>query len=342
MILGYDLGNRYAKSATEITKQEKTEFLLDEIFIAWKEISLEEYEKTSPSEISETTNKVKYKDLYYIVGDVGEISIGNKNKGSKEVIEHSNMIKLVSIARILKKQSLVEKLDITIVTGTPFDDYEITSDDYRELMLSKGDEMITVDDIEYKIKVTDVDITKQAACVIYTLPERKTTSYAIWDLGGGTLDVSIFENGIRVKGKTLDFELNKIYEELGYAIGKYIEVDRPSMSDARFQKSMEQLAIEGKYKGVESVSRDGKEVKLSEKVHEFMKRKFNEIVDKASLELGLSQVSLDVYNHVFVGGGAKSLKKEITSNSRLKNKSIQENSPFSNAKSYYKIGKARA
>jgi hypothetical protein len=330
VIIGLDLGNRYAKVFGEDYK--------DELFVAWRKVSEEEYNST---EALEGIAKVKYKDKFYLIGNVGNTGINMKNKGAVEVREFSNFIKLVMIARYLKEHDRTEDTDCKIVTGTPYDDYDKTRQDYSSLMLSKDVELIEMDEVEYKIKVTEVDVTKQGACVILTLPDRKSANYLIWDFGGETLDVSYFENGIRIKGLTIDFSLNRTFVEVGKDLNHYIDVDRPSLLDARFQKSIETLIFTGKYKNTTVIKIDDKPVELDTYVHSYLQEKTDRVISDAINELDFNKTTLSNLTNIFVGGGSKLLEKELLNNSLLNNKRVQEEPEFSNARSYYKIGKTR-
>lgn len=328
MIIGIDLGNRYAKTYSEDYK--------DEFFVAWREVSQEEYNSL---ETTESISKVKYNGKYILVGDVGTSGINKRNKGDNEVREQSNLIKLVMAARYLKSQGKTDGT-IKIVTGTPYDDYEKTKEDYQNLMLSKGVESIHLDDVEYKINVSDIYITKQGACVILTLPERKLSNYLIWDFGGETLDVSYFENGIRICGLTVDFSLNRKFVELGKDLNQYIDVDRPSLLDARYQKSIETLILTGKYKNITVIKIDDKPIELSDYVHSFLQNNVDQVVSNTINELDFTKTTLDNLTNIFVGGGSKLLEKELLQNMVLKNKRVQEEPQYSNVRAYYKIGKA--
>ena len=330
MILGLDLGNRYAKLFSENYK--------DELFVGWRKLTDEEYAST---EISEDLAKVKYMGKSYLFGNVGNTGINKRNKGDAEVRENSNFAKLVMIARFLKNQNLTEDLDVKIVTGTPYDDFDKTKADYTALMLSKDIKTIEMDGIEYKIKVTMVEVTKQGACVILTLPERKTANYLIWDFGGETLDVSYFENGIRIKGLTMDFSLNRIFVEIGKMLNDYIDVDRPSLIDARYQKSIETLVFTGRYKNTNVIRIEDKPVELGEYVHSHLLELTSTVISNALNELDINKTTLDNLTNIFVGGGSKLLEKELLKNTLLEHKRIQEEPQYSNVRAYFKIGKAK-
>jgi len=208
-------------------------------------------------------------------------------------------------------------------------------------MLSKDVETIEMDGIEYKIKVTMVEVTKQGACVILTLPERKTANYLIWDFGGETLDVSYFENGIRIKGLTMDFSLNRIFVEIGKMLNDYIDVDRPSLIDARYQKSIETLVFTGRYKNTNVIRIEDKPVELGEYVHSHLLELTSTVISNALNELDINKTTLDNLTNIFVGGGSKLLEKELLKNTLLEHKRIQEEPQYSNVRAYFKIGKAK-
>lgn len=329
-IVGLDLGNRYAKTVCQD--------ISDEFLISWKEVSSEAYETT---ESSETVSKVTYLGKHYVFGDVGEVGINERNKGESSVRASSNLVKLVMLGRLLQRMGKSQD-SFKVVTGTPYDDYEKTQGDYHQLMLGKGEESLTIDGSPYQIRVADASISKQGACVILTLPERKHANYLIWDFGGETLDVSYFEKGQRITGHTMGFALNRIFVDLGKHLNTYIDIDRPSLHNARYQKSIETLIFTGKYKDV-AVGRaaDNTPIELGSEVHRYLQTLVDTVIAETIHSLDFNTSTLASLTNIFVGGGAKLLEKELFHNPRLLKKKMQEEPQFSNARAYYKIGTAR-
>ena len=330
MIIGLDLGNGYCKVYSEDFE--------DEFMVSWKQLSNEEYNSINPTK---SIMKVKYNDNLLVVGDIGNTGITNDNKGDKSIRQDANMIKLVAIARFLKANGLKECDDIKVMTGTPYADYEKFKNDYLDLMISTQKEIIIVDDIEYNIFVTDSDVSKQGAVAIYNLPDNTKVDYLIWDFGGGTLDISLFEKGHRITGKTMPFSLNEIYVSLGDSINKYIDIDRGTKNNARYQKTIETLILEGKYKSTSVMKIGDTMIDMAEFVHNYLKTEVEQIIAKTVHEMNLNKTTLDSVINIFIGGGAKALEKELSSNVQLKNKRLQEKPQFSNPKAYYKMAKKK-
>lgn len=327
-LVGLDLGNRYGKL--------KSEMGTDEIIVSWRKIDATDYETL---ELVDGMERVKYKDNYYVVGVTGTVGINSANKGIEEEREMANMVKLIMLARDMRKRE-VKEMNYKAVTGTPYDDYDKYYDDYVALMKS-GDEFETIElnGEEYKIKVMNTSITKQGACVILTLPNRKEKNYIIFDFGGGTLDISYFENGVRIKGHTIDFSLNQLYIELAKELNKYIDITRPSLNNAGFMKDMEDLKLKGTYKGISTIEINGSVRALKDYVSEWFQVKVDDIIAQSINELNFNKSEINNMTAVHVGGGAKLLKEELLKNVKFNNKMLGENTEYRNVIAYYEIAK---
>jgi len=328
-VVGLDLGNRYAKL--------KTDNLLDELILSWREVSEADYNAT---EIAEGMEKVKYKEKYYIVGLTGTKGINNRNKGHESVRDMANMIKLTMLAREMRECGIKEK-EVYIVSGTPYDDFEKNYNDYVELFKGKDDvEEIILDDQTYRIIIKGVEVTKQGACVILTIKDRKEKNYLILDWGGETLDVSLFEKGIRIKGLTLGFSLNRKYVDLAKELNKYMDIKRPALNDAIFMKDMETLKLEGHYRKVNIIDINGEVFSLKKFVEEWFQRQVDDIISQVINELDLNTSDLKDLVSVNIGGGAKLLENEIRKNTQLPSTSMGEHAEYRNVIAYHGIGKA--
>lgn len=325
---GLDLGNRYAKLTTCMGS--------DEIIVAYRELSKADYKEFEASGKSE---RVKYKDRYFVVGETGEHGIGHENKAAESYKEISNMFKLVLLARDMKKRNIVD-FEYKIKTGTPYDDFERYKDGYIELMKSpKGDyEFIELDGVEYKIKVTHASITKQCACAIFTMPDRKNKDYLIWDWGGGTLDISLFKGGKRKMGHSVDFSLNEEYVKLGKKLRAHMDI-KPAIDNTEFIEDMEKLKLEGHYKGDKHIKIDDKPIK--EFVSKHYQAVVDDIVSKSLRELKLNSYGVAQLDIQHIGGGAKLLEHEIANNQQIgDNSSISELAEFRNSVAFYVMAKA--
>ncbi len=328
-VVGLDLGNRYAKIKSDST--------LDELILSWREVSESDYNAT---ESVEGMEKVKYKDQYYIVGKTGTKGINNRNKGHESVRDMANMIKLTMLAREMREIGVNEK-EFHVVSGTPYDDFEKNYNDYIKLF--KGDhetEEIELDGETYKISVAGTEITKQGACVILTIKDRKEKNYLILDWGGETLDVSLFEKGIRIKGLTIGFALNRLYVDLAKDLNKYMDIKRPSLNDAIFMNDMETLKLEGHYRGVHVIEVNGETITLKKYVEEWFQKQVDDVISQVINELDLNTSDLNDLISVNIGGGSKLLENELGKNKQLPSKSMGEHAEYRNVIAYHSIGKA--
>ena len=324
---GFDLGNKYVKVVTDMTQYE--------FAASFKEISKFDYEDIEGNDENVLVN---YDGKYYIVGSQGTQGIETENKGSIGARDQASILKLVGLSKDMQNRDIITAR-YNIVTGTPFDHYEKYHDGYKDLFLSGNIQEIEVNHIKYKINVEKTFITKQSACIILALKDRKQYIYLLLDLGGGTLDLSLYEKGLRTKGTTIDFSLNRVLVELGKMLNKYIDIDGISVNNGRFLKDMETLVMNGHYKGTKYVTFKNKNIKLSELVDGFLQRKTNEVIDKALFELKINSSDLVLMKNVFAGGGAKLLERQLMSNTKLNHKQIFGNPAFANSISYYNVAK---
>lgn len=336
MIVGLDLGNRYAKLSTKYTDNNlEVITYLDEFLVSWMAVSEEDY---NTQELKDTVTKVKYQGNHYFVGECGDTSITNRNKGDIAVIGNSKMVKLAILARCMISQGKTKET-FQVVTGTPYDYHNAHAADYEKLMICV-DEEIEINAVKCTITVTDCMVTKQGACVIMTLPARKTTNYLIWDFGGETLDVSYFEGGMRIKGMSNPFSLNRIYVELGHKLQKYIEVEHPDISNGRYQKSIERLLLEGHYYNIRNIVKDSKKVLLEDYCHDWLTPKVNQVISQVINSLDINRTILGNITHCFVGGGSKIIEWELKENKTIddENKVYFDEPQYANVKAYYYLG----
>lgn len=334
MIVGIDLGNRYAKLYTEHGNQEYS----DEFMVSWKEKSEEDYHN---QEINKTVTKVKYQGKFYFVGECGETGITNKNKGDESVIHDSKMVFLTLLARCMTHYGCSVQ-SFKVVTGTPYDYHKAHSEDYKRLMICQN-EVIEVDGHRCTITVLDCGVTRQGACIIYTIPERATSNYLIWDFGGETLDVTYFEKNMRINGfSSLTFSLNRLFVEIGHELQAHkLEIDHPDMLDGRYQKSIETLFLEGHYYNTKVMKVNGKNVSIEEFCQDWIGKKFDAEVAKVIDTLRINKIVFGNALNYFVGGGAKILERSINANKQIPDdKKVLFTVPppqFANTMAYYTL-----
>jgi len=323
--VGVDIGNKNLKVCAE-------EGQAHEIPASYKIV--EEYDYINGI-AREDLEKVKYNGSYYFVGLQCQKSLP-KNKGDKSVREIANMIKLVGLARELRRQGK-DTGEFYVVTGTPVNDYDEFKDDYIDLFLSNDEyETIELNEQEYKIKVKDVIVTKQSACVAPTIPNWKNIDFVLVDFGGGTLDIAYFKKGIKEKYITMDFPLNEVLEELGNKLNTYkLGISpRPNSLDSGFIRTMEEIILQGKYRNVNSINIDNKQISLKDYCSQWLQDKVDSIMQDIKIKLGLSDTDANSIPVYFIGGGAKLLSTEIANNNDFSNKSIIDQPQFANVVIY--------
>ena len=328
--IGIDIGNKNLKVCGEAG-------FPHEIPVAYEEIKEDEYyRETTGTE----TEKVFYNGKYYFVGLQCNRGLP-QNKGSKSVREVANMFKLVGIAREMRRVGVNNnKGEFYVVTGTPVEDYDAYVQDYIDLMKTPGSdyEKIELNGVEYQIKVLDVDVTKQSACVAPTIPNWKESEFILVDFGGGTLDVAHFKNGVRIMYRTLGFPLNEALSELRNELNIYgLGLPRANALDSGFIKIMEDVVMEGKYRNVTTIQVGEEKKDLKEFSNMWLQNKVDTIIEDIKIRLNLSETdskSIPVY---YIGGGAKLLNEILTKNTGFANKKIIDPPHFVNVNIYHAI-----
>lgn len=327
--VGVDIGNKNLKVCAE-------EGQAHEIPASYRIVDEYDYKHSSNREDME---RVKYKGKYYFVGLQCQSGLPH-NKGDKGVREIANMFKLVGLARELRRQDKI-KGDFYVVTGTPVNDYDAYKDDYIDLFLTKGEEYETIElnEQEYRIKVHDVFVTKQSACIAPTIPNWKETDFILIDLGGGTLDIAYFQRGIKEKYDTMDFPLNEILEDLGNTLNTYrLGISpRPNSLDSGFIRTMEEIILQGRYRNVTSILIDDKQTNLKDFCSQWLQEKVDNIIEDIKIKLKLSETDSKAISVYFFGGGAKLLATELANNTGFSNKSIIDQPHFANVTVYKTI-----
>lgn len=283
--------------------------------------------------------KVKYRGRYFLVGVQGRSGLP-QNKGDKGVREIANMMKLVGLARELRLRGETEG-EFYVVTGTPLNDYEMNKKDYEELMLSKDGEYehIELGGKEYKILVSKVEVSKQAAVVAPTLNNWKNDNLILVDFGGGTLDIAYFVRGTKERYMTIDFPLNELLEELGILLNsKGLGLPRPDELDSGFLLTMEEVILKGEYEGLTEI--DGQPLKAI--CDEWLQKKIDPAIEDIKTRLNLSDtVAKNIRVH-YLGGGAKLLKTQLIENKTFSRKEVTETPHFANVTAYQALAKSRS
>lgn len=326
--IGLDIGNKNLKVGSEKG--------CHEIPVAYREKDSYWYENEP---IGEGMEKVKYKDRYFLVGIQGKSGLP-QNKGDKNIRDISNMFKLVGLARELRLRNETEGA-FNVVTGTPLNDYNAFKDDYMDLMISKEDEIIQLNKVDYKIRVEDAIISKQGAVVAPTLNNWGDGHLLLIDLGGGTLDVAYFVKGTQDRYLTIDLPLNELLEELGNDLNSYgLGLPRPDELDSSYLDTIEDVVLNGEYMNIRDIEIEGNRVPIKDYCSQWLQPRVDSIIADIKIRLNMSNTVAQNSQVHYLGGGAKLLRDQLINNQTFKNKTITSEPMFDNVKAYYTIAKA--
>lgn len=325
--LGMDIGNKNLKVCGE-------DGVPHEIPVAYEISNKFDYE----SEPHDSIERVFYNGVYYVVGLQCTQGLP-QNKSDIDFREIATMFKLVGLARELRRLSET-KGEFYVVTGTPVEDFDQFQEGYKDLMLSKNNEYekIEMNGIEYSIKVSKTNITKQSACVAPILPNWKEDDFIIVDLGGGTLDLAYFQRGIKERYHTMNFSLNRILEELGNVLNVYdLGIKRPNAQDSGFIRTMEEIVLDGLYKTKPFIVVEGEHRELKQFCSEWLQVKVDSVVRDIKVGLNLSATDSQLTQVYYIGGGSKLLAEMLAKNTGFLKKKVLDQPHFMNVILYHKI-----
>ena len=284
-----------------------------------------------------STIKLRDSDLetgeYIIEFEGKEYIIGEDNgQGSTETDRTKDLVfKLCFLTSIATQMRDKEDMNVTVVTGLPMLQYK---DKENRIALQKAFEGKTFEIFltkgkrrsSKKFKITKMLVFAQSAGLNFIrkdLVERRTIGV---DIGGGTVDTSIYKNGKWVDGDTKKIGVNSMYTDLLRRIGKNHNV---YYSD-RFVA--EEII---KFK---TIIKNGVEVNVEKEIHESMEKKAKEIIAKVK---EMYPEEYDISKKVFMGGGAELLEKYLEAEMQNENFEIIEKPQYTNLIIYDKIGEMK-
>lgn len=271
--------------------------------------------KVGKTEMNKNDIKINYEGIDYTLGiDDGSSNI-SKNKHKKTAYKLSM---LTGIAKSFDE----ENIECKAVVGTPvelFND-KIHVEDIKNQILSWGKQKINVNNIEKNVNILDVEIFPESGIVFADRERFKDEKTLVVDLGGSTVDISLWD-GLRLENfKTYKHGMVSLYEdvikeinnkkkvnlkpcEARFMIGKDFYIINQVKEDIRFIQPIVELYVNG--------------------LVSWINQAFD--VDKVnSIQL--------------IGGGAIMLEKLLTDEYR--NAKLVKNAGFANANTYKKIGEA--
>lgn len=268
---------------------------------------------------------LEYEGQEYIIGE-------DNGQGSTETDRTNDLVfKLCFLTSVAIQMRDKEDMNVTVVTGLPMLQYK---DKENRIALQKAYEGKTFEvtltkgkrKSHKKFKITKMLVFAQSAGLNFIrkdLVERRTIGV---DIGGGTVDTSLYKNGKWIDGDTKKIGVNSMYTDLLRRIGKNHNV---YYSD-RFVA--EEII---KFK---TIIKDGSEVNVEKEIHESFLKKSKEIVVKVK---EMYPEEYDISKKVFMGGGAELLKDYLEKELSDENFDIIEKPQYTNLDIYDKIGEMK-
>lgn len=291
--IGIDLGNANVKTSEGIIFESKV--------------------KTGITNMNESDIKVKYEKIDYTVGSYdGSLNI-RKNKHSKKAYKISL---LTAIAKSIKDSTI----NCNIVVGVPveeFNDKEFTKE-IKDTLEGFGSENITVNGIEKKINIENVEIFCESAIVFSDKERFKNEKTLVIDFGGSTIDVSYW-NGLRLsKARTYKEGMITLYENVIKAINNEFGTNISS-----------NLASDMIGKNKYEIGQEIKDIKFIDAVVEDYVDGLTSYINQYFPVESANSIQL-------IGGGAIQLAKRLKD--EYSKAQLFDNAEFANANNYKKVG----
>lgn len=200
MIIGIDLGNAEVKSSEGVKFESKI--------------------KIGITKMNKNDIQVTYKNRTYTLGvDDGALNIG-KNKHKKI---NYKLCLLTSVANSIKEI----KIDCKVVVGVPvelFNNKDLVESIKNEILTYK-DEVLQINEVEKIISISDAEVFCESGIVFSDKKRFKEQKTLVIDLGGSTVDISLW-NGLRlVNAKTYKEGMITLYENIIKSINEEFKVE---------------------------------------------------------------------------------------------------------------------
>ena len=293
-ILGIDLGNAVTKTSTGVRFESKL--------------------KQGITVMNKNDIKVVYEGIEYTIGSPdGALNIGsNKYKKNTYKIEL-----LTAIAMSFK----TEIINTKIVVGVPvrtFNDEDYTNE-ILDIIESWGKQKIEVNGVQKTINIKEVSIFAESALVFGDKEKYKNLKTLIVDLGGSTIDWSLW-NGLREENSdTEKMGMISLYKDIAKAVNK------------KFTLNLKEFEVKDMIgKKIYNINQKMEDISFIDTIIELYINKITSYIDQ--------QVSISKVDEIeIIGGGAIQLQEWLNDEFEGKG-NISPDADFANAINYKKVG----
>lgn len=214
----------------------------------------------------------------YIVGQGGNYSTDLM----KQDHENTKILELYAIANTCRYESYV---NTDLITGLPIAYYSKNKEKMKELFHNTKN-TVKLGKRKQVIFINQCEVFPESAGAYYSQSEYKTL--LIIDIGGLSIDVSLFVNGKLIKSKTYPLGVMKLYSDIYNTINSQYDIDKDIWDIEEVLK--EGLFING--------------IKVDIKCNNFIKLHTDKIIRKLKIDFDLKSQR----NICLVGGGSEVLE----------------------------------
>lgn len=286
--LGIDVGNQFTKTST-----------MDKF-----------YSKVTSGnfDLNKEEMKIEYEGKHYTLG-TGTATLGN----NRYFTQTYDICLLSAIALSIKE----DNIEVNIIVGMPPEQFESElKDKLTKKLNNMGVKTIKINGKTQTIKIPKASVFEESAIVFGSTAEYRDKRVIVIDIGGGTTDISQFNNLKLEKSTTTKYGMLSLYENMKKAINT---------------KHTVKLISEDM---IDLVNKDKTIIRGEEKDISFVKDIVLDHVSKIYNEI--QNFDYDNAKVLIIGGGATPLGKHIQD--QLTHAQILENSQFANALTYAKVG----
>lgn len=187
--LGIDLGNANVKTSEGIIFESKI--------------------KPGITKMNENDIKVVYNGYEYTVGSYD----GSLNISKRKYFKNAYKISLLTaIAKSIKDNNISTNL----VIGVPVESFnnKTLTKEIKDSIEQYGTETITVNGVEKKININNVEVFCESAIVFGEREKFKDKKTLVIDFGGGTIDISFWDGLNLTKSRTYKEGMITLYENI--------------------------------------------------------------------------------------------------------------------------------
>ncbi|MBD8045827.1 ParM/StbA family protein [Clostridium faecium] len=278
-----------------------------------------EFENKVAAEITEINKediKVIYEGNDYTLG----VETGSANISRNRHLKIQYKISLLtSIAKSFTSENNIE---CKVVVGTPVELFNNKGhvESIKNTIMQWGPQKITVNNVEKSIKILDTEIFPEAGIVFSDKSRFKDEKTLIIDLGGSTVDISLW-NGLRLETfKTYKEGMVTLYTKVITKVNKEEKTDLRN-SQAKYMINKDEYMINQKLTNIQYIK-------------PVVELYVNNIISEINQNFELDKVN----SIQLIGGGAIMLfnyfKEEYA------NAELVDNAAFANANTFKKIGEA--